>query len=232
MGALTDGRVEIPTNAVVEGEAGGEPERVLQEGGVVLAIDGGRADVLAAGKVRGRNCDGICEGTAGKEARERIGQQVAGSDVVRAAFGGDELGSVGGASTKIVFAVGTDAEVRGVAIEEGLKSGFEGVAAGGPGEKLTALEEISIDLDHRARRRIEGLEKAVVEADCGVGVVGGWESRSGASDADGGKQSEARRDGARISAIHVSLPVDVGGAEGGIDGGLVGIGGWTGEIVD
>ena len=59
------------------------------------------------------------------------------------------------------------------------------MAAGGEGDILAALKEIAVGLHHGAGGGVEGLEESVVEFDRGIGVVGAWETRRGARDADG-----------------------------------------------
>ena len=68
VGAFGDGRVDLPAEAVVEGEAVGDLPGVLGIDSDVVAGDGGRADVMAAGDVRRRDGDGVDEGTAGEES--------------------------------------------------------------------------------------------------------------------------------------------------------------------
>ena len=117
MGALGDGRVELPAQAVVEREARRHLPGVLRIGVEVVAVDGGGADVLAVGEIGRRDGDGVDERAAGEKAGERVGQRIAGVDVMRAALRGNDFGGIGGAAAEVVFAVGADAEVGGVAIE-------------------------------------------------------------------------------------------------------------------
>ncbi len=188
--------------------------------------------MLPARELRRRDGHGVDEGTAGEEAGERVRQEIAGADIVRAALRGNRLGSIGRAAAKIVFAVGADAEVGGVAIEARLEAGLEGMARGGEGEILSALKKIAVGLHHRSGRGVECLEQAVAEFYGGVGAVGCGKARRGTSDAHRGLEREPRRNGARVCRHHVALVVDVLDAEGGIDGRLVWIGGGTGEIVE
>ena len=84
--ALADGRVEIPAHAIVESQPAVGLECVLHEKADVIAIDGRRADVLAVGEVGRGYGHGVVNGAAGEKARERIGQQIAGVNVVHAGF--------------------------------------------------------------------------------------------------------------------------------------------------
>jgi hypothetical protein len=151
---------------------------------------------------------------------------------VVSALRGNELRGIGGSTAKVVFAVGADAEVRGVPIEAGFNAGLEGVGSGGEGDVLTALKEIAVGLHDRAGIGIEGFIEAVVEFDGGIRVVGGRKAGRGAGDADGGLKHKARRDGAGVSANDIALMVVVLNAEGRIDGGLIRICGGAGEIVE
>ena len=54
----------------------------------------------------------------------------------------------------------------------------------------------------------------------------------GTNDADGGLENQARRDGARIRADYITLPIDVFDAECRIDRGLVGIGRGAGQVIE
>ena len=150
----------------------------------VVAADGGGADVRAVGEIRWGDGDGVAIGVAGEQAGEGVGQRIAGIDVVRAALRRDEDGRVGGAAAEVVFAVGADAEVCGVAIEARLGAELEGVAAGGSGEVLLALEEIAVGLHDRSGGGVEAFKEAVVELDRGVSVVGRGKAGRGARDAE------------------------------------------------
>ena len=185
MGALGDGRVKLPAQAVVEREGGGNLPGILRVDIEVVAADGGWADVRAVGKVRRRNGNGVREGTAGKKAGKRVRERIAGTDVMCATLRGDEFSGVGGSSSKVVFAVGADAEVGCVAIDADLEAGFESVAGGGEGHVLAALEEVAVCLHDGAGGGVEGFKEAVVELDRGVGRVGGGKAWRGTRDADG-----------------------------------------------
>jgi hypothetical protein len=78
VGALSDGRVELPAETVVEGEAGRDLPGVLEIGVDVVTVDGGGADVGSVREIGRRNGHGINEWTAGQEAGERVGQRIAG----------------------------------------------------------------------------------------------------------------------------------------------------------
>ena len=97
-------------------------------------------------------------------------------NVVRAARGGDVNGGICGAAAELVLAVGADAEVCGVAIEPRFEAGADQVVAGGVGNSLAALEEISVGLHDRSGGGVKGFEEAVVELDRGICVVGGGEA--------------------------------------------------------
>ena len=146
-------------------------------------------------------------------------------------WGGDGFGGVGRAAAKIVFAVRTHPEIRGIAIDPDFHPGFERVIAPGIGKVLAALEEVTVGLHDRSGCRIEGLKDAVDELDSRIGVVEGWKAGSRARDAKGRFQGEARRTAARPRAHNVALAVDVFNAEGGIDGRLVRVGCRPGEVV-
>ena len=97
---------------------------------------------------------------------------------MQSALRGNIDGGIGGASAKVIFAIGADTKVGGVAVQAHLASRPEGVAGGGEGKILAQLEEIAVDADHRSRGLIKGLVGAVVELDRGVGEVGGGEKRA------------------------------------------------------
>src|ERR1035438_2714020 len=81
-GALDDGSIEIPAETEVEREAGSDLPGVLQIQAEVIAIDGSRADMRDAGKIRRRHGHRVEEGAAGEKAGERIGEWIAGIEVV------------------------------------------------------------------------------------------------------------------------------------------------------
>ena len=97
---------------------------------------------------------------------------------------------------------------------------------------VAQLEEIPVGLHHRTRRGVEGLKEAVVELDRRVGVIvvgnPGVERWILSDDS----KHQPRRDGARVGAHHIALPVDVFDAERRIDGSLVRIRGGTAQIVE
>ena len=63
-------------------------------------------------------------------------------------------------------------------------------------------------------------------------MVGGGKARGATGDADERFKNEAGGGGVGIGADYVALVIDVGDAEAGINGGLVGVGGGSGEIVE
>ena len=75
---------------------------------------------------------------------------------MRAALRGDGFRGIGRAAAEVVFAIGADAEVGGVAIDADLRAGLEGMAAGGVGDVLAAVEEVAVGLHHRAAGGVEG----------------------------------------------------------------------------
>ena len=151
-GALGDGRVELVAQAVVEHQAGRNLPRVLGKKRKGIAVDGRRSDVLAPGEVRGRDGDGVDEGASAEQAGERVRQRISSADVMQAALRGNVDGGIGGASAKVIFAIGADTKVGGVAVQPHLGACLEGVAGGGEGKILAQLEEIAVDADDRSRR--------------------------------------------------------------------------------
>ncbi len=184
VGAFGDGRVDLIAQSVVEGEAGGDFPSVLHVEVDVVAADGGRADVGSIGEVRWGDGDGVAEGVSDKKAAERVGQGIAGVHGVRAVLGRNEDWRVDGSSAEVVFAVGTDAEVGGVAIEAGFYAGLNDVAAGCPGEVLLALEEVSKGGHYGSGGGIEGFIEAVCKFQSRVSVVGSGKRWRGARDAE------------------------------------------------
>src|ERR1700722_13823668 len=83
----------------------------------------------------------------------------------------NEDGGVNGASAEIIFAVGTDAEVSGIAIQPSFHPGLEGVAWRGPGKAVLALKEITIGGHHRPGGRVESFKEAIDKLQRGIGVV-------------------------------------------------------------
>ena len=75
-------------------------------------------------------------------------------DVVLAALRWDDsTWRIDGAAAEVVFSVGADAEVGGVAIEAYLAAGLDGVPAVGEGEVQLALEEIAVGRTSPSRQR-------------------------------------------------------------------------------
>ena len=105
-------------------------------------------------------------------------------NVVRSALRRNGFRGISRAAAKVVFAVGTHAEVGGVAIQARLDTGFEGVARRGEGNVLPALKEVSVGLHDRPAGGVERLKKAVVELDRRIGSIGRGKAGRGARDAD------------------------------------------------
>ena len=84
--ALADGRIELPANTVFEGQAAGDFPGILEVGIDVVAADGRWPDVFATGKVGRRYGNGISEGAARQETRQRIRQRIPRIDIVHSAF--------------------------------------------------------------------------------------------------------------------------------------------------
>ena len=104
--------------------------------------------------------------------------------LLRSALRGNEFGGVGRAAAEIVFAVGTDAEVRRVPIDANFApASMRG--ARGKADVLAALEEVAVSLHHRAGIGIESFKQTIVEFDCWIRVVLRWKTRRGTVDADG-----------------------------------------------
>ena len=231
MRALGDRCVELPAHAVIQRKVGSHLPGVLHVDCVVFTVDSGRADVLTAGEERRRDGHGVAEGRAGEQPGERVGQGVADGNIVHAAGRRNCLGGIGGAGAKSILAVGADAEVCGVAVDARLETGLDGVARSGEGEVLTALEEVAVGLHHRAGRAVKRLEETIAEDERGIYVVVRGEARRGARDADGGLEHHAWRKVPCPGTDYVALAVNVLDGEGRVDGGLAGIGGGAGEIV-
>src|SRR6185312_3924714 len=118
-----------------------------------------------------------------------------------------------------------------VPIETGFHTPLQSMAAGGPGEVQLRLKEIAEGGHDGASRRVEGLEEAVAEFQRGIGVVWSWEGGGGSGDAERCRPEVLWRNGAGIGEDYVALAVHVLHAEGGVEEGLVGIGGWAGHVV-
>ncbi len=149
-----------------------------------------------------------------------------------AALRGNGLRGIGSSAAEVVFAVGAGAKVSGIAVGAELYSCLEGVGAGGEGDILPALKEVAIGLHDGTGGGVEGLKKSIVELDRGVSVVRGRKAGRGARDADGRFESKARRDGARVGSYDVALTINILNTESLIDGGLIGIGGGAGEVIE
>src|ERR1035437_3835876 len=185
MGSLGDGRVQIPSDPVIERETGSHLPRVLHIGAEVIATYSCGTHVFTTGDGRRGNGDRIDKRTSRQKAGERVGKRITGMNVMHSACRGDRFGSVSGAAAEVVFTVGADAKVSCVAIDAYLCAHFERVIRGGEGHVLAALKEDSVRLHHGAGRAIERLKQSVIELHRGVGVVGGWKSRRGTRNADG-----------------------------------------------
>ena len=232
MSALGYWSVDFPAQTVVQGETVAHLPGVLQEGAVGVAADSRGPDVGTVGELARRDGNGVRGGAAGKESADGVGKQVADRDVVGAALREDVFCGVGGAAAEVVFAIGADAEIGGIAIETRLDASLDDVTAPGPGDELTTMKEISIGLHDRTPGRVECLEGSVVELDCRVGQVRRGKAWRAAGDADQRFEDQARRCCMCPGSNHIALMIDVRDAEGWIDGGLIWIGGGPGEVIE
>ncbi len=107
--------------------------------------------MLSPREVRRCDCDGVEERAPAEQPGKRVGERIAHTDVVLAALRGDVHRGVRGTATKVIFAIGADTEVGGVAVQAHLSPHFEGVAGGGEGKILAPLEEIAVDADDAFR---------------------------------------------------------------------------------
>ena len=222
----------LPADAIIEDETVGYLPGVLNINAAGVAGDGGGANVVAARRIGWRHCDGVDERSAGEQSGERIRERFASLNVVHSALRRNVHRRIGGASAEVVFAVGADSEIGRVAIQPDFAAGLDGVLPGDDGEVLLALEEIAIGGHDRSASGVESLVEPVVELDGGVGVVRGGKLRGGSGKADRALKGEARRDGAGVGDNAVALMVHISDAEGWINGGLVGVGGWSEEVVE
>ena len=62
----------------------------------------------------------------------------------------NRFGGISSAAAEVVLAVGTHAEVSGIAIQSRLNAGFEGMMRRGKSHILAALKEVSVGLHHRS----------------------------------------------------------------------------------
>ena len=131
----------------------------------------------SAGELAGGDADVVGGGATGEESADGVGEEIAGGDVVGSAGGEDVFCRVGGAAAEVVFAIGADAEVGGVAVETGFETGFDNVAGAREGDQLAGMDEVAVSLHDGAGGRVEGLKGAIVELDGGGRCGWGWESQ-------------------------------------------------------
>ena len=224
-------RVQLVAQAVVEHQARRDLPRVLSKEGEGVPVDGCSADVLAPGKVGGRNHHGIDKWASAQQAGERIRERVANGNIVHSALRGNIHRRICLSSTEVILPIRADAEVGGVAIEADFASSFECMLAGGDGKVLAQLEKIAVDADDCAGRLIEWFVGAVIELDRGIGEIGGGKGRSGAGDADGRLPCQPWGDDSRVGQHQVALVIDVANAKRGIDHRLIGVGGGAVQVV-
>ena len=144
----------------------------------------------------------------------------------------DRLRCVRRASAKIVFAVGTDAEVRRIAVDARFKAGPNRMPARRVQDRLAPLEQVAVRLHHRAGRRIECLKQSVAKLHRRIRVVRRGKTRRRARNADQRLQNHARRDRPCVRPHHVALVIDVLHAKCGIDCRLIRIRRRPGQVIE
>jgi len=232
LGALGEGCVQLVAQTVIEDQPGGELPRVLSIESTCVAVDGRCPDVRAAGEVGGRDSGGVDEGASTQQGAERIGQRIANMDIVAAALRRDINGGERSASAKVVFPIGADPKVSGVAVQADFCACFQRMPGGGERNVLPRLEEIAIDTDHRSGGRIKRLIGTVIELNAWIGEVGGWKRGGRPGYAGRRFQDQPCGSGTRIGEHQVALAVDVANPECRIDHGLIGVGGGPVQVVE
>ena len=94
-----------------------------------VPVNGRGSDVSAPGKVRGRDRHGVDKRAPAEQTGERVGQRIADADVMHTALRGNIDRGIGSTSAEVIFAIGADTEVGGVAVQADLAPHFEGMAA-------------------------------------------------------------------------------------------------------
>ena len=114
--ALGDGRIELVAQTVVEHQARRDLPRVLGEEREPVSVDGGGANVVAPGKVGGRDGGGVDEGASAEQTGQGVRQRVAGADVMQPALRRNIDRGIGGTSAKVILPIGADAKVGRVTV--------------------------------------------------------------------------------------------------------------------
>src|SRR6185437_52587 len=85
--AFRNGSVDLVAKAVIENEAIRDLPSVLEIQAARVAINGGRANVLAIGEIRRRYSPVVCEWASRQQAAERVGKGIANLNVMCSALG-------------------------------------------------------------------------------------------------------------------------------------------------
>src|SRR5271163_2085005 len=100
--------------------------------------------MIAARDIGRGDRDGIHKRPAEEQGAERVRQGIAGMNIMRPTLRWDEYRRISRASAEVVFVIGTDAEISGVAIEANFTAGLDHVICSDDGEALLPLKEISV----------------------------------------------------------------------------------------
>ena len=143
MVGFVDARVELVPQSVSHGETGRGLPGILEVEVIRLAFGPLFIDVIALGEAGRGHPTGVGEGRGGQEAGQRVGQGIAGLNVVLAAGGGDTDRRVGCSAAESIASIGRNAENHGVPVEAGLKPCLEVVLSAAVFASLPELNDVA-----------------------------------------------------------------------------------------
>ena len=165
MRPLRDGRVELVPQAVIQHEPRRNLPCVLRVEVHVVARDCRHADLIALWELRRRHCNAVRKCAALEERAQRVGQLLAGSDVVRSACRCDRTRRESCAAAEYVLPVGIGSEICRVAVRPKLTAELERMLPSRPREILLPHEEIAQRCGHRSAGCVERFVQSVAEYD-------------------------------------------------------------------